>query len=66
MLTPAFHFNALKQFVNIQIEEGNHVTQCLKKNKQFIINDLFLFISHHTLNIICGKLLKLISIHFIK
>jgi len=57
MLTPAFHFNVVKQFVNIQIEEGNHMIQCLK-NKDFIINDLLSFISHHTLNVICGKSLK--------
>jgi len=60
MLTPAFHFNILKQYVNILIEEGNYMVQCLKDNNELkdtnelIVNDLLFFISHHTLNAICG------------
>ncbi|XP_067210642.1 cytochrome P450 4C1-like [Linepithema humile] len=53
MLTPAFHFNMLKQYVNILIEEGNYMVQCLKDIEGSTINDLISFISHHTLNAIC-------------
>jgi len=54
MLTPAFNFNMLKQYVNILIEEGNYMVQCLKDIEGSTINDLISFISHHTLNAICG------------
>ncbi|XP_067209361.1 cytochrome P450 4C1-like isoform X2 [Linepithema humile] len=53
MLTPAFHFNMLKQFVDIFIEEGNYMTQCLKDIEGSTVNDLIFFTSHHTLNVIC-------------
>jgi cytochrome P450 family 4 len=53
ILTPTFHFNILKQFVEILIEEGNHMTKCLKNMKESTIDDLMMFISHHTLNAIC-------------
>ncbi|XP_067213637.1 cytochrome P450 4C1-like [Linepithema humile] len=53
ILTPAFHFNMLKQFVDVFIEEGNYMTQCLKGNEELIVNDLISFVSQHTLNAIC-------------
>ncbi|KAL6259145.1 hypothetical protein P5V15_009067 [Pogonomyrmex californicus] len=53
ILTPTFHFNILKQFVEVFIEEGNHITQSLKNIKGSTVDDLVFFISHHTLNAIC-------------
>ncbi|XP_071652110.1 cytochrome P450 4C1-like [Temnothorax longispinosus] len=53
ILTPTFHFNILKQFVEILIEEGNRMTKSLKDRKESTIDDLMLFVSHHTLNAIC-------------
>lgn len=52
ILTPTFHFNILKQFVEIMIEESNNMAKSLKDNKG-IVNDLVSFVSHHTLNVIC-------------
>lgn len=54
ILTPAFHFSMLKQFVDVFIKEGNYMTQSLKDNKKLIVNDLMSFVSQHTLNAICG------------
>ncbi|KAL6259147.1 hypothetical protein P5V15_009069 [Pogonomyrmex californicus] len=53
ILTPTFHFNILKQFVEVLIEEGNNITQSLKNIKGSTIDDLTSLISHHTLNAIC-------------
>uniref|UniRef100_UPI0005D394C3 uncharacterized LOC105432372 n=1 Tax=Pogonomyrmex barbatus TaxID=144034 RepID=UPI0005D394C3 len=53
ILTPAFHFSILKQFIEILIEEGNHITQSLKNIKGSTVDDLAAFIGHHTLNAIC-------------
>ncbi|KAL6257984.1 hypothetical protein P5V15_011579 [Pogonomyrmex californicus] len=53
ILTPTFHFNILKQFVEILIKEGNHLTQSLKNSEGSTIDNLVFFISNHTLNAIC-------------
>ncbi|XP_011878432.1 PREDICTED: cytochrome P450 4C1-like [Vollenhovia emeryi] len=52
ILTSAFHFNILKQFVEILIEEGEHMTKSLKSTGGTVV-DLEPFISEHTLNAIC-------------
>ncbi|KAK2577279.1 hypothetical protein KPH14_003416 [Odynerus spinipes] len=54
ILTPAFHFNVLKQFIDIFIEEGEHMSQSLKTSDGSpVVRDLVSYISEHTLNIIC-------------
>ncbi|CAL1686784.1 unnamed protein product [Lasius platythorax] len=53
ILTPTFHFNILKQFVDILIEEGNRMTKFLNNIEGSIVKDLVLLISQHTLNAIC-------------
>ncbi|XP_011631299.2 cytochrome P450 4C1-like, partial [Pogonomyrmex barbatus] len=53
ILTPMFHFNILKQFVEVLIEEGNNITQSLKNIKGSTVDDLAFFIGHHTMNVIC-------------
>ncbi|XP_032666496.1 cytochrome P450 4C1-like [Odontomachus brunneus] len=52
MLTPAFHFNILREFFNILTEEGERMVQKLK-NDGVVEMNLEPFISEHTLNIIC-------------
>ncbi|XP_014486908.1 PREDICTED: cytochrome P450 4C1-like, partial [Dinoponera quadriceps] len=54
ILTPAFHFSILKQFVEILIEEGNRAAKSFKNTEESVIDDLLHFTSHHTLNAICG------------
>ncbi|XP_011156878.1 cytochrome P450 4C1 [Solenopsis invicta] len=53
LLTPIFHFNALQQFTEILIEEGESMANSLKNAADTITKDLVPFISEHTLNAIC-------------
>ncbi|XP_072766427.1 cytochrome P450 4C1-like isoform X2 [Anoplolepis gracilipes] len=53
ILTPTFHFNILRQFVNIFIEEGDRMTKSLKNKQNHTVENLISFISEHTLNAIC-------------
>ncbi|KAL6431514.1 hypothetical protein ACFW04_007243 [Cataglyphis niger] len=53
MLTPAFHFNILNQFVDILIKESDYMTKSLKDVGGTVVKDLVPFISEHTLNVIC-------------
>ncbi|KYN33648.1 Cytochrome P450 4C1 [Trachymyrmex septentrionalis] len=52
ILTPTFHFNILKQFVEILIDEGNRMAKFLKDTNGSV-NDLISLVSHHTMNAIC-------------
>jgi len=52
MLTPAFHFNILQQFVPVLIEEGENMAKALKNST--IIKDVIPFVNEHMLNAICG------------
>ncbi|XP_020295618.1 cytochrome P450 4C1-like [Pseudomyrmex gracilis] len=53
ILTPTFHFNILKQFVDILIEESDCMIKTLKDVKGTVVKDLVPFMSEHTLNAIC-------------
>ncbi|XP_067213631.1 cytochrome P450 4C1-like isoform X2 [Linepithema humile] len=53
ILTPAFHFNILQQFVDILIEESGRMVQSLKDVEGVVVKDLVPFMSEHTLNAIC-------------
>ncbi|XP_050452053.1 cytochrome P450 4C1-like [Cataglyphis hispanica] len=53
ILTSAFHFNVLNQFVHILIKEGDCMTKSLKDIGGTVVKDLVPFISEHTLNAIC-------------
>ncbi|XP_025160852.1 cytochrome P450 4C1 isoform X3 [Harpegnathos saltator] len=53
ILTPAFHFSILKEFVKTFIEEGNRAVKSFNPAEESIIEDVMLFTSHHTLNAIC-------------
>ncbi|EFN62051.1 Probable cytochrome P450 4p3, partial [Camponotus floridanus] len=62
ILTPAFHFNILNQFIDILVKESDRMTKSLKNVKGTIIKDLVPFISEHTLNAICETAMG-ISLH---
>ncbi|XP_032675967.1 cytochrome P450 4C1-like [Odontomachus brunneus] len=53
ILTSAFHFSILKDFVEIFIEEGNRITESFNHMEESIIENMQFFTSHHTLNAIC-------------
>lgn len=53
ILTPAFHFNVLQQFVDVFIEESERMNQILKSEGGPLVKDLLPLISEHTLNVIC-------------
>ncbi|XP_029157489.1 cytochrome P450 4C1-like isoform X1 [Nylanderia fulva] len=53
VLTPAFHFNILNQFVEVLITEGECMTKSLKDAEGTVVKDLVPFISEYTLNAIC-------------
>ncbi|EFN72811.1 Cytochrome P450 4C1 [Camponotus floridanus] len=53
ILTPAFHFNILNQFVDILIKESDCMTKSLKDVGGTVVKDLLPFISEYTLNAIC-------------
>ncbi|XP_020289593.1 cytochrome P450 4C1-like isoform X4 [Pseudomyrmex gracilis] len=53
ILTPTFHFNMLRQYVDVFVEESNHMVTSLKECEGTVIQDLVPLLSEHTLNAIC-------------
>ncbi|XP_032677792.1 cytochrome P450 4C1-like isoform X1 [Odontomachus brunneus] len=53
ILTPAFHFNILRQFTDILLEESERMTHELKNIGGTVEIDVLPFVSEHTLNAIC-------------
>lgn len=58
ILTPAFHFNILREFCNVFVENSERLVQQLEK----VVNqeiDVLPFITNFTLNSICGEFLHI-------
>lgn len=53
ILTPAFHFNMLREYSDVFIQEGERLIRILKSEGKPVVKDLKMLISEHTLNIIC-------------
>uniref|UniRef100_UPI003B63730A cytochrome P450 4C1-like n=1 Tax=Odontomachus brunneus TaxID=486640 RepID=UPI003B63730A len=53
ILTPTFHFNILREFVDILTEEGERMVEKLRNVGGTVEMDLLPFVSEHTLNAIC-------------
>ncbi|XP_072760393.1 cytochrome P450 4C1-like isoform X2 [Anoplolepis gracilipes] len=62
ILTPAFHFNILNEFIDILVKESDRMTKSLKNVEGIVVKDLIPFISEHTLNAICETAMG-ISLH---
>ena len=54
MLTPAFHFNVLLEFLDVFVEQGQGLVKSLKAEGGETIKDLVPFLTKYTLNAICG------------
>ncbi|CAB0041942.1 unnamed protein product [Trichogramma brassicae] len=55
LLTPAFHFNVLKKYMDITFEQSNKAVMDLESLGKETNVDLLPYCSKYTLNIICGK-----------
>lgn len=55
MLTPAFHFQILEQFIDVFESAGNKLVQKLEKQAGKPSVDIYPFVTLCTLDIICGK-----------
>uniref|UniRef100_UPI003B5A6B3B cytochrome P450 4C1-like n=1 Tax=Leptopilina heterotoma TaxID=63436 RepID=UPI003B5A6B3B len=53
MLTPAFHFNVLHQFLDIFVEQGNNLVENLKSLGDETVQELVPLFTKYTLNTIC-------------
>uniref|UniRef100_UPI003B5B31EC cytochrome P450 4C1-like n=1 Tax=Leptopilina boulardi TaxID=63433 RepID=UPI003B5B31EC len=53
MLTPAFHFNVLQQFLDIFVEQGNNLVKNLKSQGDETIQNVVPLFTKYTLNTIC-------------
>lgn len=56
ILTPAFHFNVLKKYMDIIADNSEKVVESLKLNQtKENVQNLLQFTTNYTLNVICGK-----------
>lgn len=55
MMTPAFHFNILQEFVNVFVEQSELLVKKLKGEGNEIIKDIVPIMTRLTLDSICGK-----------
>ncbi|XP_006619840.1 cytochrome P450 4C1-like [Apis dorsata] len=53
ILTSAFHFNVLRQFVDIFIEDAERLIKTLESEEGIFVENLLQLTSEHTLNVIC-------------
>nr|XP_053639026.1 cytochrome P450 4c3-like isoform X2 [Cherax quadricarinatus]XP_053639084.1 cytochrome P450 4c3-like isoform X2 [Cherax quadricarinatus] len=56
LLTPAFHFKILEDFLEVFNNQGNKMVQKLKQKADGKPFDIFPFVTLCTLDVICGKL----------
>ena len=54
ILTPAFHFNILKKYMEIIDNEAQKLMKLLKSEGDETIHDLVSLCSDHTLSVVCG------------
>lgn len=55
MITPTFHFKILENFVEIFAEKSMVLIEKMKKISRDKVVDLYPYITHCALDIICGK-----------
>lgn len=55
MLTPAFHFGILQGFVEVFVEQGEHLVNRLKAKGDLVIEDIVPLLTECTLNSICRE-----------
>ena len=59
MLTPTFHFQILEDFIQVFNEQSKICVEILQKKVGKGSFDIFPYITHCTLDIICGKLIQI-------
>lgn len=54
MLTPAFHYKLLHDFVGVFAETGERIVNSLKEEGGVVVKDVVPFLAKFSLNAICG------------